>query len=295
MAGPAFAVYMNPLISALKKLGGSARPDEVCARIANDLSLSDDVLDKTLKNGQSHYKDQVHWARFHLVKTGYLDNSSPRGVWALTEKGQRAHQLSEEEIEEITKSTRNASAKTKTRKSTDNHEQNFSQKSDETIFSDMSDTSYREELLRILKSLPSFGFERVCQRLLREAGFENVEVTGRSGDGGIDGNGILQINPLVSFQVVFQCKRYKGSVTSSQIRDFRGAMEGRAEKGIVLTTGSFTSDAKREAMRDGARPIELVDGEKLVEMFEKLELGVKPRTTYDIDPKFFKPFEQEDL
>ncbi len=139
-------------------------------------------------------------------------------------------------------------------------------------------------------SLPADGFERLCQRLLRESGFESVTVTGKSGDGGLDGIGVLQVNPFVSFKVLFQCKRYSGSVTPSQVRDFRGAMMGRADKGIILTTGIFTSDAKKEAVRDGVPPIELVDGEKLLDMFETLELGLKPKKAYDIDEKFFDDF-----
>jgi restriction system protein len=126
--------------------------------------------------------------------------------------------------------------------------------------------------------------------LLREHGFEQVTVTGKSGDGGIDGVGILQVNKFVSFNVLFQCKKYEGSVSPSQVRDFRGAMEGRADKGIIITTGFFTSDAKREARRDGAKPIELVDGDKLVELFESLKLGLKPRTTYDVDENFFDEY-----
>lgn len=145
-------------------------------------------------------------------------------------------------------------------------------------------------LLPVLKSLSPEGFERLCQRLLREYGFQNVKVLGRSGDGGIDGEGILEINPLLSFKVIFQCKRYQGSVGSGMIRDFRGAMIGRADKGIFLTTGNFTMDAKKEAVRDGTNPIELVDGEKLVRMFEKLELGLKPRIVYEVDPEFFKQY-----
>ena len=115
-------------------------------------------------------------------------------------------------------------------------------------------------------------------------------VTGRSGDGGIDGIGILQVNPLVSFKVLFQCKRYAGSVTPSQVRDFRGAMMGRADKGIIITTGSFTSDARKESVRDGVPPIELVDGEKLVNMLELLELGLKPQRTFEVDETFFSQF-----
>lgn len=124
---------------------------------------------------------------------------------------------------------------------------------------------------------------------MRESGFQEVTVTGRSGDGGIDGIGILQVNVLVSFKVLFQCKRYSGAVTVAQVRDFRGAMMGRADKGII--PGSFTADSPKEAVRDGVPPIELVDGETLVAMLEKLELGLKPRITYEIDSNFFDAFE----
>jgi restriction system protein len=149
---------------------------------------------------------------------------------------------------------------------------------------------YRSEVLAILMKLPPDGFERLAQRLLREAGFTQVVVTGQSGDGGIDGFGTLQVNPLVSFKVLFQCKRYAKSVAPSQVRDFRGAMAGRADKGIIITTGAFTAEARREASRDGAPPIELIDGERLLDMLEKLELGLRPVTTYEIEHLFFREF-----
>jgi restriction system protein len=144
--------------------------------------------------------------------------------------------------------------------------------------------------LALLRSLPPSGFERLSQRLLREAGFEQVIVTGRSGDGGIDGHGVLALNAFVSFKVLFQCKRYEGSVGPGHVRDFRGAMQGRADKGIIISTGSFSSDARREAIRDGVPPIELVDGEKLVMLFEQLELGLRPRAAYEVDDQFFAEF-----
>ena len=150
---------------------------------------------------------------------------------------------------------------------------------------------HETDLLNILRSLSADGFERICQLLLRKSGFEKVEVTGRSGDGGIDGHGLLEINPFVSFKVLFQCKRYTDRpVSASHVRDFRGAMMGRADKGIILTTGQFTSDAQKEARRDGVPPIELVNGEKLVSMFEQLQLGVRPKTVYEIDNKFFDEY-----
>jgi restriction system protein len=127
-------------------------------------------------------------------------------------------------------------------------------------------------------------------KLLRVHDFQEVRVTGRSGDGGIDGEGILEIYLLLSFKMLFQFKRNQGSVGASMIRDFRGALIGKADKGILLITGSFTMDAKREAIRDGAIAIELVDGEKLVRMFEKLELGVKPKVVYEVNMDFLNDF-----
>jgi len=158
----------------------------------------------------------------------------------------------------------------------------------------VTSSDYHSELLGIIRSLPPAGFERLCQRLLRESGFQQVEVTGRSGDGGIDGRGLLQINPLLSMQVVFQSKRYQAStpVTVSQIRDLRGAMAGRTDKGIFITTSTFTADARKEALREGVPPIELVDAQKLVAMFEKLELGLMPKKVYDVDREFFAEFAQ---
>lgn len=67
-------------------------------------------------------------------------------------------------------------------------------------------------------------------------------------------------------------------------------MYGRADKGIIITTGTFTAEAKKEAARDGAPPIELIDSEKLIDMLERLELGLKPVITYEVDHSFFKEF-----
>ena len=156
-----------------------------------------------------------------------------------------------------------------------------------------STPDHRQLIVDRLRNLTPSGFERFAQRLLRESDFEEVTITGRSGDGGIDGVGILQVNALVSFKVLFQCKKYSGAVTPSQVRDFRGAMQGRADKGIILTTGTFTADARREAVRDGVPPIELVDAEKLVSMLEKLELGLRPVKAFALDEDFFQEFEED--
>ena len=252
--------------------------------IARDLHISDAEQSEPLPSGvQTRFENQVHWARFYLAKAGYID-SSQRGVWTLTEKGRSLGTVTADQIQLIIK---DVSAQTKPQHN--DGAEPAATGSDGTV---PATDDYREELARTLQSLPPAGFERFCQRLLRESGFQEVTVTGRSGDGGIDGIGILQVNALVSFKVLFQCKKYAGSVSPSHVRDFRGAMTGRADKGIIITTGSFTSDARKEAVRDGAPPIELVDGEKLTGMLEKLELGLRARQTFELDPTFFDQYKK---
>ncbi|MBI3147529.1 MAG: restriction endonuclease [Betaproteobacteria bacterium] len=282
--GAQFVRYFGPLLDALRGLGGSGTPDEVVERIAHDLGLSDEIQNELLPSGEPRYRNQVAWARFYLVREGLLD-SSKRGVWSLTERGRGTHLAQEHAREVFLKWVRIFQEQRKTKAQT-------SEPVAEQVAEGTGATpnDYRGEVIDLLLKLPPSGFERLSQRLLREAGFTQVVVTGSSGDGGIDGYGTLQVNPLVSFKVLFQCKRYTKSVSPSHVRDFRGAMAGRADKGIIITTGTFTTEARREASRDGVPPIELIDGEKLIDMLEHLELGLKPVTTYEIDEVFFGEF-----
>jgi len=151
------------------------------------------------------------------------------------------------------------------------------------------DDDWKSTLLTVMKDMSPSGFERLAQRLLREAGFTKVEVRGQSGDGGIDGVGILRIN-LVTFQVYFQCKKWQGSIPPKEIRDFRGAMQGRADKGLFITTGHFSKQASDEATRDGATPIDLIDGDRLCDLLKENQLGVKTEMIehVKIDPAWFK-------
>lgn len=285
--GSQFAQYINPLLAVLKDLGGSATSLEAKAAVAEHLQLSDDAVEQQLESGSSRFDNQVSWARYYLARAGYID-SSRRGVWTLTEKGRSAGVLSDEEIGEL---VRDVIAQWGRRPKEDNEASPYVTEPP----SDADPDDHRSRLLAILKDLPAAGFERLCQRLLREAGFEQVTVTGRSGDRGIDGIGVLELNAFVSFKVLFQCKRYKDTVGPAVIRDFRGAMMGRADKGLILTTGSFTTESRREAVRDGVPPIELVDGDKLVDLFEQLELGLTPRTTYDVVDPFFEEFRLDSI
>jgi restriction system protein len=284
--GTQFLRWFGPLLDALRALGGSGTPEEATDKVAELCNVPESKQNELMESGQPRFRNQVAWARFYLKREGLLD-SSTRGVWRLTDKGQAARLTYAQAQDIFRKQVKIDAAARKQREK--NHPAETELDTPEEV--DLSIAAdYRDRLLATIQALAFDGFERLCQRLLREAGFQQVTVTGRSGDNGIDGHGILELNAFVTFKVLFQCKRYKGSVGTSQIRDFRGAMEGRADKGIILTTGTFTQEARREARRDGARPIELVDGDKLVDMFEKLELGLIPKTVFEVDDGFFEEF-----
>jgi restriction system protein len=276
--GPQFITYFRPLLQTLKELGGAGKTSDVIDSVIDYLKIPESKVDERIPSGTSRVRNRIQWARLYLVKAGLIE-ANRRGFWKLTEKGWSAD-LDEQRSVELFKGVHKAFSSTE-----DSKLQN--QTFDDTA---IEEEEHGELLLNKIQDLTPGGFERICKRLLTECGFQKVSVTGRSGDSGIDGIGILEINALVSFKVLFQCKRYKDSVGPGIIRDFRGAMSGRADKGIIITTGRFTKEAQNEAIRDGVPPIELVDGEKLVEMFEKYKLGLRPKTVYEIVPEFFEEF-----
>jgi len=285
---PTIDKLIKPTVDALIELGGSGSVDEINDKVAVILNLSEDILSIPRDtDSRSEIEYRLAWAKHNLKKAGIIDNST-RGVWTLKISLDDAKNINPIEVIRKVKSKQapasNKLEKKKTVKSTDID----LVAAEETI--DIKD--WKEELLNKLKSLSPYGFERICQRLLREAGFQQVTVTQKTRDGGFDGEGILQINPLVSLKVLFQCKRYLDTtaVTAPDVSKFRGTLSGRAEKGIILTTGRFTEDARKEAIRAGATPIEIVNGEKLVEMFEMFSLGLTPKTIYEVDVKFFDEF-----
>ncbi len=259
---PQYDYFMNPVIQALKALGGSGTVEEIDNKVAEIANLSDEQLEmlhNADKGTQTEVEYRLAWARTYLKKYGVLENSS-RGVWALTTKGNK--------LEKVNPTTVKRYVREQSRK-----DRNKTVAADDIEEVDEG-TTWRDELLETLLQMDPSAFERLVQRLLRESGFIQVEVTGKTGDGGIDGKGIMRLGGLLSFHVIFQCKRYQGSVSVSQVRDFRGAMVGRADKGLLITTGNFTKDALREATRDGAPAIDLIDGDLLIEKLKELELGV---------------------
>ncbi len=261
---PTFDQMMNPLLKALKELGGSGTIEEISTKVTEDLDLSDEiveVLHNPEKSSQTEVEYRLAWTRTYLKKYGLLENST-RGVWALTNKGRQTEEVNPDKVKRFVREQ-------------DRKEREVADKTD--LAEEEAELTWKEDLLQTLLQMDPSAFERLVQRLLRESGFIQVEVTGKSGDGGIDGKGIMRLGGLLSFHVIFQCKRYKGSVSSSQIRDFRGAMVGRADKGLMITTGNFTRDAEREATRDGAPAIDLIDGDLLADKLKDLSLGVQTR------------------
>ena len=274
-------MYKRQLLDALHSLGGSASITEQEDRVAELLKLSDEDIAEIHRGNRSKFSYRLAWARNYLKRFGILENSA-RGVWALTPEGLLTRSVDREVVRKHVLSL--------DRPSESQSKQDHG-KSTESPTSELEEMSWEDDLLETLKQMPPDAFERLCQRLLRESGFIQVEVTGKSGDGGIDGRGVVRIGGLLSFHVIFQCKRYQGSVSSPTVRDFRGAMVGRADKGLLITTGSFTKDAKQEAQRDGAPPIDLIDGEALAQKIKELRIGVEVRTKMIeevvIDKQFF--------
>ena len=275
---------MGPLLDALRALGGKASPRDCTDWIANKLNLPAAVLEARTKTDVPRYYNQVAWARQYLVWEGLLE-STRHGVWSLTSKGAATH-LNEETSRALFLDRVKVYSNTRKKKSLIPSPV-IAEALEEAEAPDIKE---EQELIGVLLSLPPDGFERLCKRLLHEYGFERVEVLGKSHDGGIDGRGVLRLNAFVSMKVMFQCKRVRGSVSRAQLGDFRNATMGRAEKGIFLTTGTFSSDARKEAEREGVLPIELVDGERLIELFQAKQLGLRPRHTFEIDHSFFDQF-----
>jgi restriction system protein len=261
---PSFDKFMNPVLQALRDLGGSGTIEEINGKVFELVGLSTNQLEvphDPEKGGPSEVEYRLHWTRTYLKKYEVLENSS-RGIWALTGKGRQIEKVSPQEVKRFVHVLDRS---------------NRQSISDSPASETSQDTTWRDEAMISLLSMDPSSFERLIQRMLRECGFIQVEVTGHSSDGGIDGKGIMRLGGLMSFHVIFQCKRYRGSVGAGQIRDFRGAMVGRADKGLFVTTGNFTKDAMKEATRDGAPAIDLLDGDSLVDKLKELGLGIQSR------------------
>ena len=259
---------MIPCFRAIDNLGGSATISEIDDEIAKILKLTDEEINYMHDNSTTKLKYRAAWARTNLKNVGYIENSK-RGVWSITSVGKELEDI--QSVDLI-----NRARQVKSQKHEKNQDlESIGENQVIDIECDNDEYAWKDEILEIIKKIEPDRFEKLCQRLLRELGFVNVEVTKRSCDGGIDGKGILKLGGVLSFHIVFQAKRYSGTVGSAIIRDFRGAMDGRADKGLVITTGIFSREAIKEAQRDGATHIDLIDGNELTKHLKELGLGVE--------------------
>ena len=274
METPRYYEFMNPVLTALRQRGGTLTNEEIVDAVVQIMHLPDDVMERKQQGhnmGEVEYR--IAWAKSYLKKAGYLTQSA-RGVWALTAEGKAVEAVDvraiRTDVRREYRTRRQEQALLPTPP-----EETPTEGAAAALVEVEAELSWKQQVLDALIAMSPAAFERLSQRLLRECGFTQVEVTGRSGDGGIDGKGVLRLGGLINFQVVFQCKRYAGTVSSSTIRDFRGAMIGRADKGLIISTGTFSRDARVEAVRDGAPAIDLVDGQELAALLKRYELGVQ--------------------
>lgn len=288
---PTYTELIIPTYDALKQLGGSGTNNEIYERVIGDLNLSDEVLDEPHLGSlnQSEVEYQLAWARTYLKNYGIIVNSA-RSVWSITSEYASELTVSAKEIVAFT--VQKNAKKREMAKSNDKPDGKMDKPEDDIDSNDDVEfpdevKPWRQQLANVLQNMDPYGFERLSQRLLRECGFTQVSVTKKSGDGGIDGTGKLKINGIVSFNVAFQCKRYKGLVSSGDIRDFRGSLTTDIEKGIFITTGSFSKAAKDEATTPGKKQIDLIDGEEFISKLAEYSIGVKEVKTYEIDEDFF--------
>jgi restriction system protein len=257
----------KPTLIALNELGGSASNSEIEESVSEILKLSENATNEIHRGSSTKLAYRLAWAKNYLKRYGLLENSA-RGVWALNSNSKK---LSTNQIKQLDKEAIKKEVKKDINLTKLYNNRNLENQDE--------DIQWKNDLLDTIKNIEPEQFERLCQRLLRELGFINVNVTGQTGDQGIDGKGILKIGGIISYYVVFQAKRYKGTVPSNVIRDFRGAMEGRADKGLLITTGTYTSEAKKEALRESATiPIDLIDGESFVTHLKNLNLGISIKT-----------------
>lgn len=275
-----------PTVRALRQLGGSGTIAEITETVTALEGFTEEQQAVPAPRGnRTAIEYRLAWARTFGKNIGLLENADT-GVWALTRDGQ---QVTAEQVEELKAHYRRARAKIRRRgRASLNVEEALGD--DELVGEGEPEEDWRAQVLGLLRAMDPIAFERLSQRLLREAGFSNVEVTARSGDGGIDGTGMYRLS-LLSFPVAFQCKRYSGAVGPDKVREFRGSLPARVERGLIITTGTFTSGARAEATRDGFVPLDLIDGDRLVDLLSEHRLGITTtqRVVYDytVHPQFF--------
>ena len=283
---PRYTQLLTPTFKALKDLGGSGNNGEILDRVIMNEHIDSEVADIPHLGSEnvSELEYQLAWARTYLKNYGVIINSK-RAVWSVQPDYIKVEKLDDKMILRKLNKARNSKYKTGAKKPVAPQDDN---PSNDLVEYPEEVKPWKERLAEILYEMDPYGFVRLAQRVLRECGFTQVEVTKKSSDGGIDGTGKLKINGIFSFNVAFQCKRYKGMVGAPEIRDFRGSLTTNIEKGVLITTGSFSRAAREEACSPGKQQIDLIDGEEFINKIAEFEIGVRAVQTYEIDEEFFR-------
>lgn len=241
--GPEFLRFINPLIEVLRELGGAGRPSDIRPLVIQKLKIPESEVVIILKSGVSRVLNQIDWARNYLKEWEFI-SAQERGIWRLTDKGFKEN-LSNEQIYELFCQTQNKYQNKENIR--DNQAVVLEKEIDEII---PFEKKHQNDLLELILGLSPYSFEKLCKRLMIEEGFQNVEITKQTRDGGIDGVAKLNLNRFVSFKVFFQCKKYKGSVGSETIQLFKGALDGKIKSGdkglVILQIRQRMRLAKRE-------------------------------------------------
>lgn len=278
---PRYNDLIEPTFIVLQNLGGSGNNEDILSGIISYLNLESDIVDIPHKDSSSltELSYQAAWARTYMRLYGVIQNSA-RCIWTVTPEYAKVESINAKKI---------VSSIHKNQKAQKENPILTTPISKESEFDEPQEVQpWRKQLSHILQTMDPYGFERLSQRILRESGFSHVVVTKKSGDGGIDGTGKLKINGIFSFNVAFQCKRYSGVVGASFVRDFRGSLTTDIEKGVLITTGTFSKSAKEEASNPGKQQIDLIDGEELIDKIAEYGIGVREVKTYEVDEDFFK-------
>ena len=228
------------------------------------------------------------WTCNDLKHIGVTEQPGP-GLYQLTQEGRS---ISLDEVEQRNRE-RNRRYREQRQRARTAKEQ---EPGDELESEDTEATGeWQRELLDRLLGMSPSGFEHLSGALLRAAEFHDVTVTRQSGDGGIDAVAVYRPQGLISFRTTVQCKRWAGSVGPDRVQAFQGASMGKADRGILITTGYFTDAAKAQANAPGAFPIDLVDGNQLAVLLKQYELGVRTATVdiTTVDHVFFDQFEDD--
>lgn len=285
---PRYTSLLTPTFLALKDLGGSGSNSEILDKVISNLEIPADVADIPHPGNEnmSEVAYQLAWARTYLKKYGVITNSE-RSIWSIMPDYAAAEKLEDKKIIRHLNDQKRKKKISNVDPANPELPQDNDPSNDDVEYPDEA-KPWRARLSEILQTMDPFGFERLTQRVLRECGFTQVEVTKKAGDGGIDGTGKLKINGIFSFNVAFQCKRYKGAVGAPEVRDFRGSLTTDIEKGVLITTGTFSKAARDEASNPGKQQIDLIDGEEFINKIVEYGIGVREVKAYEIDEEFFQ-------